>query len=68
MTDDLRPSLALGSVLANDRCSWFVRAAHAARRIYARRKGEGMDPYKDKLEPEQVDALVVYVFCAQRRR
>ena len=24
-------------------------------------KPEGMDPYKDKLQPEQVDALVVYV-------
>ena len=24
-------------------------------------KAEGMDPYKDKLEPEQVDALIVYV-------
>ena len=24
-------------------------------------KSEGMDPYRDKLEPEQVDALVAYV-------
>jgi cytochrome c6 len=24
-------------------------------------KSEGMDPYKDKLQPEQVDALVAYV-------
>ena len=24
-------------------------------------KTEGMDPYRDKLEPEQVDALVAYV-------